>query len=56
MGKYTITITYNAQYVTEVYADNEGEALSKAREEAENADARQFSILEETSTHVSDYD
>ena len=56
MGKYTVCITYNARYITEVVADNEGDALAKAREEAENADARQFSILEETNTNISEYE
>jgi hypothetical protein len=44
MNKYTIQMNYNASIVVEVYADNEGEALDKARDKAEDADVRQFTI------------
>ena len=44
MQKYTIQMNYNASIVVEVYAENEGEALDKARDKAEDADIRQFTI------------
>ena len=44
MHKYTIQMNYNASIVVEVMANDEGEALNKARDKAEDADIRQFTI------------
>ena len=44
MKKYTIQLNYNASIIEEVHADDEGEALDKARDLAEDADIRQFTI------------
>lgn len=52
--RYTIEIKYNATYTAEVIGEDEGDALAKARLEAEEADADQFAILGETSTRVID--
>lgn len=52
--RYTIEIKYNATYTADVVAEDEGEALAKARLEAEEADSEQFSILGETATRVID--
>ena len=37
-------MNYNASIVVEVLANDEGEALDKARDKAEDADIRQFTI------------
>ena len=44
MHKYTIQMNYNASIVVEVEASDEGEALDMARDRAEDADIRQFTI------------
>ncbi len=50
--KFTIQMNYNASYIAEVYANDEGEALDKAREMAEDADIRQFTIVSENETKI----
>lgn len=45
--KYTIQMNYNASMVVDVMANDEGEALDKARDIAEEADNRQFQINNE---------
>lgn len=52
MRKYTIQMNYNASIVVEVYAEEEGEALDKARDKAEDADIRQFVIGSENESRI----
>jgi hypothetical protein len=47
MGKFKIQLNYNASYVTEVDAKDEGEAYDKARNRAEEADIKEFVICGE---------
>lgn len=44
MAKYTIQMNYKASIVVDVVAQDEGEALDKARDKAEDADMRQFTL------------
>ena len=44
MRKFQIQLNYNASIVVDVEAEDEGEALDKARDLAEDADNRQFTI------------
>jgi hypothetical protein len=50
--KYVIECNYNASIITEVMAEDEGEALDKARDFAEDADIRQFTIGSENETRI----
>lgn len=52
MSKYTIQLNYLASYTCDVYADNEGEALDKARDMAEDADIKQFNIFGERNAEI----
>lgn len=52
MRKYTIQLNYNASIVVDVNAENEGEALDKARDIAEDADIRQFTIGGERESQI----
>ena len=52
MHKYTIQMNYNASIVVEVIADDEGQALDKARDRAEDADIRQFTIGNESESKI----
>ena len=52
MHKYTIQMNYNASIVVEVMADDEGQALDKARDRAEDADIRQFTIGNESESKI----
>ena len=52
MHKYTIQMNYNASIVVEVMADDEGQALDKARDRAEDADIRQFTIGSENESKI----
>lgn len=52
MRKYTIQMNYNASIIVEVLANDEGEALDKARDKAENADIRQFTIGSENESRI----
>ena len=47
MSRYVIAVNYDASYVAEVDAKDEGEALGKARAMAEEADVREFQIRNE---------
>lgn len=42
MGKYNVTLHYDAHYSVTVEANDEGEAYEKARNLAENADMNEF--------------
>ena len=52
MHKYTIQMNYNASIVVEVMGNDEGEALDKARDKAEDADIRQFVIGSENESRI----
>jgi hypothetical protein len=45
-------MNYNASIVVEVLANDEGEALDKARDRAEDADIRQFTIGSEGESKI----
>lgn len=52
--KYTIEFNYNASIVVEVKGNfnDEGEALDKAREIAEDADIKEFTINKELESRI----
>lgn len=52
MAQYTIEINYKASITQTVEADNEGEALDKARNLAEEADMEDFVLVEELESQM----
>ena len=52
MAFFTIKLNYKASVVFEVEADDEGKALDKARNLAEDADIDQFSVGEELDSEI----
>ena len=52
MSKYVISVNYDATYVAEVDANDEGDALGKARQMAEEAYVREFQIRNEKEARV----
>ena len=52
MRKYSIRINYTASIVCDVLADNEGEALGKAREIAENSEPSDFTFGSELESQI----
>ena len=50
--KYTIQLNYNASIIVEVTGNDEGEALEKARNYAEDADIREFTIGNERESQI----
>ena len=52
MRKYTIQYNYNASIVVEVNANDEGEALEKGRNIAEDADIKQVTIGNERESQI----
>ena len=52
MGKYKIQYNYNASIVVDVDAKDEGEALEKGRNIAEEADIKQFTICGEREAQI----
>lgn len=52
MGRFKIQLNYNASYVTEVDAKDEGEAYEKARNNAEEADVKEFVICGERESQI----
>lgn len=52
MQKYKIQLNYNASIIVEVEAKDEGEALDKARNKAEEADIKQFTICGERESQI----
>ena len=53
MSKYTVRLNYEAVIDVEVEAEDEGDALDKARDYAEmEADARQFNICNEKQSRI----
>lgn len=49
---YTIQMNYKVQFTSTIEANDEGEALSKAREMAENADINDFTFVEELESQI----
>ena len=52
MGRYTIQYNYNVSIVVDVDAKDEGEALEKGRNIAEEADIKQFTICGEREAQI----
>ena len=52
MGKYNIQYNYNASIIVEVEGKDEGEALEKGRNIAEEADIKQFTICGEREAQI----
>jgi len=52
MGQYNVELTYLATVVKTVDANNEGEALEKARDLAEECDMNEFVICEERESRI----
>ena len=52
MGRYTIQYNFNASIVVDVDAKDEGEALEKGRNIAEEADIKQFTICGERESQI----
>lgn len=52
MATFTIQCNFNASYTTEVDAKDEGEALEKARNKAEEADLKEFVICGERESQI----
>ena len=52
MGKYKIQYNFNASIIVEVDANDEGEALEKGRNIAEEADIKQFTICGERESQI----
>lgn len=50
--KYSIQMCYNATIVVDVEAEDEGQALDRARDKAEDADIRQFTIGSENESRI----
>lgn len=51
---YTIELNYNARYIATVEANDEGEALEKARDLAEEADMKEYAITNEFESRILD--
>lgn len=49
---YTIELNYNARIVQSVEAENEGDALEKARNLAEEADMKDFVLVSENESRI----
>ena len=49
---YTIELKYISSIIQTVEANDEGEALGKARDKAEEADMSEFSIAEELESRI----
>ena len=52
MQNYTIELTYTANIIKTVEANDEGEALEKARDLAEESDMNEFVIVEERESRI----
>jgi hypothetical protein len=52
MGRYTIQYNFNTSIVVDVDAKDEGEALEKGRNIAEEADIKQFTICGEREAQI----
>lgn len=49
---YTIELNYNARIIKVVDAEDEGDALEKARQLAEDSDMNEFIITEEKESRI----
>jgi phosphotransferase system HPr-like phosphotransfer protein len=52
MRKYTIQLNYNASIIVEATGNDEGEALDNARNMAEEADIKEFTICGERESQI----
>lgn len=52
MSKYKIQYNYNASIIVDVEAKDEGEALEKGRNIAEESDVKQFTICGEREAQI----
>lgn len=52
MSVFTIEVNYQATYTAIVEAEDEGQALDKARTQAEEADIRDFNIHSEMESNI----
>lgn len=52
MGQFNIELNYIASIIKHVEADNEGDALEKARNLAEESDINEFVIVEERESRI----
>lgn len=52
MSVYEIELNYNAKIIQVVEAENEGEALDKARDLSEEADRSDFIICDERESRI----
>lgn len=52
MARYKVECNYTASIIANVEANDEGEALDKARDYAEDADIRQFTIGGERESRI----
>jgi hypothetical protein len=52
MARYTIELNYTARIVRTVEASDEGDALEKARNLAEDADMNEFTLCEEQTSNI----
>ena len=52
MANFTIELNYNASIVFDVQANDEGEALDKARNLAEECDITDFTLTHENESRV----
>ncbi|MBR6517610.1 MAG: hypothetical protein IKT40_12335 [Bacilli bacterium] len=52
MRKFTIEMNYNASIIFDVEAEDEGQALDKARNLAEEADISDFTLTHENESRV----
>ena len=52
MQNYTIELTYTANIIKTVEANDEGEALEKARDLSEESDMNEFVIVEERESRI----
>jgi len=50
--KYTVQLNYNASIIVETTGNDEGEALENARNIAEDADIREFTIGNERESQI----
>ena len=56
MKKFDVTLVFNCRFNTEVYANDEVEALEKARDLADDADMKEFVIFKEVECQASQLD
>lgn len=52
MSKYKIELNYISKFIADIEADDEGSALEKARNMAEDADMSEFTLADEREARV----